>query len=233
MEKIIVYSANINGYDDLVTPKIFDSNVEYILFTDDEAFKSNVWNIKSIDFVDKNLDLRKRSRYMKLNPHKVLPPHDISIWIDHCFEPKFSNVQEMLEQLNFKGFNVMSYKHPERNCIYDEANAVLKYSLDSVEVVSNQMKRYISVGYPMNYGLFENGFIIRRNKDKVNFFNETWWNEVKNNSGRDQLSHMYASWFTDVRINPINVGVSMSDNPFLNKKKQHKKGFITKKRLKK
>lgn len=227
MEKIIIYSVNINGYDELVTPKVFDPNVEYILFTDDPTFKSDVWNVKPVDFIDKNLDLRKRSRYVKLNPHKVLPPHDISIWVDHCFEPKISNVEQMLEEINFKASNVMNFKHPLRNCIYDEASAVLKYSLDGVNIVNSQVKRYISIGFPMNYGLFENGFIIRRNKDKINFFNDTWWNEVKNNSGRDQLSQMYASWFTNTRIDPINVGDSMDNNPFLNKKRQHKKGFFT------
>lgn len=226
MEKIIVYSVNINGYDEVNEPKVYDPNVEYILFTDNEEIKSDVWKIKSIEFLNKNLDLRKKARYIKINSHLVLPPHDISIWIDHCFEPKFENVENLLNEIEFTGKNIMAYKHPERNCLYDEANVVLQYKRDTLSVVSTQMKRYSNMGFPKQYGLFETGFLFRRNNEKVKRLNETWWTEVLKNSGRDQLSHMFATWYTDVETKPIMVGDKAENNPFLSPRKDHKKIFL-------
>jgi len=223
--KVIVYSANIGGYDNFIDLKNYDPNVEYILFTDDTEFKSDVWEVKSVDFLTDTLDNRKKARYIKLNPHLVLPPHDISIWIDHCLEPRFEDVSELLKYLNFGNSSIMCFPHPERDCLYDEGQVVLKLKLDTPEIVNTQMNRYHSMSFPRNYGLFENGFIVRRNNLKSKMFNETWWKEISKNSGRDQLSQMFVSWSIGVDITPIlNCGL-MADNIFLSEKIKHKNPF--------
>ena len=223
--KVIVYSANIGGYDNFISLKNYDPNVEYILFTDDTEFKSDVWEVKSVDFLTDTLDNRKKARYIKLNPHLVLPPHDISIWIDHCLEPRFEDVSELLKYLNFGDSSIMCFPHPERDCLYDEGQVVLKLKLDTPEIVNKQMNRYHSMSFPRNYGLFENGFIVRRNNLKSKIFNETWWKEISKNSGRDQLSQMFVSWSIGVDITPIlNCGL-MTDNIFLSEKIKHKNPF--------
>lgn len=223
--KVIVYSANIGGYDNFIDLKNYDPNVEYILFTDDIEFKSDVWDVRSVDFLKDTLDNRKKARYIKLNPHLVLPPHDISIWIDHCLEPRFEDVRELLKYLNFGNSSIMCFPHPERDCLYDEGQVVLKLKLDTPEIVNKQMNRYHSMSFPRNYGLFENGFIVRRNNLKSTMFNESWWKEISKNSGRDQLSQMFVSWSIGVDITPIlNCGL-MADNIFLSEKIKHKNPF--------
>ena len=99
--KIVIYSVSTGGYDELKTPKVFDPNVRYILFTDNKYFKSNVWEVNHVDFLDNDLDNRRKARYIKLNPHLVLPNHDISIWIDHCYVPRFNNTIELLNEIKF------------------------------------------------------------------------------------------------------------------------------------
>jgi hypothetical protein len=225
--KIIVYSVNIGGYDEIKTPKTYDPNVEYILFTDDESVMSEVWKIYPIDFVDSKLDNRRKSRYLKLNSHLVLPEHDISIYVDNCFEPLFDDVNKLLEEINFGNLNMMAYKHRERICTYVESHEVLKLNLDSKVIVNNQMKRYHNMGFPTNYGLYENGFLIRRNNLKIKFFNEAWWKELSKNSARDQLSQMFTSWLTGVDLTPILVGDNVYSNPFLSKTTTHKKRWAT------
>ncbi len=225
MDKIVVYSVNVNGYDEIRTPREYDPNVKYILFTDDEDIKSDVWEIKPVDFLKNIKDLRKKARYVKVNSHLILPEHDVSIWVDSCFEPRFTDTKKMLDEIGLGNNNMMAYKHPLRNCLFDEANAVIQYKLDTVGVVSNQMKRYRDMGFPKEYGLFETGFLIRKNNNKIKNFNETWWTEIKNNSGRDQLSHMFASWYSDVDTIPIKVGLTMENNDFLHERVNHKKIF--------
>lgn len=225
MEKVIVYSVNINGYDEIITPKEYDPSVRYILFTDNENAKSDVWEIVQVKPLNQTKDLRKKSRYYKTNPHLILPEHEISIYVDANLEPRFTDVKKMLEDIGMDKNNVMSYKHPERNCIFEEANAVIHFKLDSVETVSIQMKRYTNMGFPKNYGLFECGFMIRKNNNKVKNFNETWWTEILKNSGRDQLSQMFSSWYSDVDITPITIGERVESTPYLMPKQEHKRVF--------
>ena len=81
------------------------------------------------------------------------------------------------------------------------------------------------MSFPRNYGLFETGFMVRKNNLKSTMFNESWWKEISKNSGRDQLSQMFVSWSIGVDVKPIlNCGV-MKENKFLSEKLNHKKPF--------
>lgn len=222
----IIYSVNIGGYDDFNTPKIFDKSTRYILFTDNKYFKSKVWEVYHIDFITEDLDNRKKARFIKTNPHIVLPNHDINIWIDHCYVPRFDDTKGMLGEMNFMNTNIMCYKHNVRNCIYKEAEVVKNDRLDYPNIVNEQMDKYNLAGFPSNYGLFDSGFIIRKNNNDITRFNETWWNEIKNQSGRDQLSQVYSSWKTNVKINPILTGGDIYSNKYLNPKIKHPKKWL-------
>jgi hypothetical protein len=224
--KIIVYSVSTGGYDELRTPIVFDPNIRYILFTDNKYFKSDVWEVNHIDFIDNNLDNRRKARYLKLNPHLVLPNHDISIWIDHCYIPRFNNAQELLTEINFFDTNIMCYKHDVRQCIYSESEEVKSQRLDYYDIINSQMSKYRMEGFPSNYGLFDSGFTIRKNNKNVNKFNEIWWDEVKNFSARDQLSQVYSSWTSGVIITPIPIGMSIYSNKYLNPKIKHPKKWL-------
>lgn len=222
----IIFSVNIGGYDDFKTPKVIDKSTRYILFTDNKYFKSKTWEIYHIDFVDKELDNRKKARFIKTNPHLVLPEHEISIWIDHCYVPKFNNTKQMLGEINFSNHNIMCYNHNLRNCIYKEAEIVKQERLDHIAIVDKQMSKYKIEGFQNNIGLFDSGFTIRKNNPDVIKFNETWWNEIKNFSGRDQLSQVYSSWKTNVRIQPILNGGDIYSNKYLNPKIKHPKKWL-------
>ncbi len=224
--KIIVYSVNTGGYDEFRTPDVYDPNIRYILFTDNKYFKSNVWEVNHVDFIDSKLDNRKKARYIKINPHLVLPNHDISIWVDHCYKPKFNKAEEFLTEIGFFNNNIMSYKHDVRNCIYSESEEVKLQRLDYEDIINSQISKYRIEGFPRNYGLFDSGFTIRKNNKVVNEFNDIWWNEVKNFSARDQLSQVYSSWKCGVEIKPIQIGVSIYSNKFLNPKVKHPKKWL-------
>jgi hypothetical protein len=211
--KYIIYSCNIGNYDNFNIPKIYDKNVRYILFTDNKYFKSDVWEVNYVDFLS-HLDDRKKARFLKLNPDKVLPKHEVNLWIDHNFTPKINNFEDFLNQVKFKN-NIMLYKHRYRTCIYDEMMKVIEMKKESSKIADKQINKYKKEGFPKNFGLFETGFMIRPNNDTINMFNEMWWNEVNNESGRDQLSQMYVSWKTGIKPDPILIGKSAYDNKFL------------------
>ena len=218
--KYIVYSTNIGGYDLFNKPSVYDKNIRYILFTDNKHFRSDVWEVQHIDFLPE-MSNRKKARYIKINPHLVLPKHDVSIWIDHCFKPKFDNINTLIKNIGFIDKDIMIYKHSWRNCTYDESIEVLNQKLDSKTLVKSQMDRYLMDGFPKNYGLFETGLIFRKNNQSINNFNNFWWSELNNGSERDQLSLMYSSWKNLIEIKPITYGKSCYNNLFLDKKIKH------------
>lgn len=218
---IVVYSVNTGGYDDLKNLTVIDPNVRYILFTDNKYFKSKTWEVNHIDFINHITDSRRIARYLKVNSHLVLPNHDISIWIDHCYTPKINNFKSVLNDNPFE--NVLCYKHDIRQCIYDESVKVLNDKLDYPELVNKQMQKYRNEGFPTKYGLFDSGFTIRKNNQQINTFNETWWNEIQNGSARDQLSQVYSSWKTNTKITPFKHGNNIYNNPYLNQKVKHPK----------
>lgn len=224
---IVVFSVNSGGYDDFRTPNVYDPNVRYILFTDNKYFRSKVWEICHLDFLSKIKDKRRLARYIKTNPHKLLPNHDISIWVDHCYVPRWRNTVEMLNNFQFNDKKIMNYKHDVRNCIYDEAKVVIKDKLDYEDIVNKQIEFYKNENFPEKLGLFDTGFTIRKNNEEVNKFNETWWNMIENYSARDQLSHVYSSWKNQITIDRIPNGSSIYDNPYLNKKIKHPKKWLT------
>ena len=120
----------------------------------------------------------------------------------------------------------MSYKHDVRQCIYSESEEVKQQRLDYEDIVNSQMSKYRMEGFPHNYGLFDSGFTIRKNNKIVSEFNDVWWSEVKNLSARDQLSQVYSSWKTGVKISQIPVGLSIYDNKYLNPKIKHPKKWL-------
>lgn len=225
--KIIIYSANIGNYDDFYQPSEIDKNVKYILFTDNKKYKSNVWDTYDVSKYNlSKLHPRKIARMIKINSHLILPNHDVSIWIDHCFKSKIKNSLDLLNQIGFFDKNIMLYRHTERRCIYSEAETCIKMKLDTESIIKDQMKKYKNQNFPVNFGLFQTGFMIRKNNDSIKKLNEVWSNEILNGSGRDQLSQCYASWVTKVNIDPITIGKSQYDTPFLEPKKKHNKKHI-------
>jgi hypothetical protein len=67
---------------------------------------------------------------------------------------------------------------------------------------------------------------ILMDMSEVKKFNDIWWDEVKNFSARDQLSQVYSSWKTDVKISPIPIGSSIYINKYLNAKIKHPKKWL-------
>jgi hypothetical protein len=225
--KIVVYSVNIGGYDMFNYPINIDPNVRYILFTDNKFFKSNVWEVNHIDFINPNMNNILKARYIKTNPHKILPEHDINIWIDHCFTPRFTDVVKLLDDIDFKNHRIMCYKHDERNCIYNEAETIVGINLDSPDIVRKQITKYKEEGFPKKHGLFQSGFMFRRNDESVNKLNDIWWGEINQGSCRDQLSQVYSSWKTNQPIGMIKNNGSVYNNVYITPKTKHEVSRIT------
>jgi len=190
--KKVVYTAIIGKYDVLKEPKIISEEFDYVCFTDDVTLKSPVWKIIPINNSE-GLDNVRMSRKIKILCNNYLKEYDLSIWIDGSVEIK-CDLNIFLDN-NYHGEDNMVPTHPLRSCIYEEAKNCIKSKQDDPTIIKKQMKNYRKEGYPAENGLVSSNLIIRNHHGKkIDEFMNSWWNEVKFNSRRDQLSFNYTLW---------------------------------------
>lgn len=97
------------------------------------------------------------------------------------------------------------FKHHTRDCIYDEEKVCNIYKKGKKEKIKKQIEKYISEGFPKNFGMLEGNVIVTdlKNKNSLKIQN-SWWEEFLNSESlRDQLSLPYVLWKLNYRINDI------------------------------
>ena len=197
----VIYKVIINEYDGDLNPKYLNYDYDYLFFTNKiENYLLNnnsIWQYYNIPNKIKKLCPSKQNRYLKIKGYKYLPSYyNFSIYIDGNIII-IKDINSILLQLNKKYGNYNFYVpiHPDRDCIYDEAKAVMKLKKDKSKNVKLQIKKIKKNGFPEHYGLSENNILIRNHKDpSIIKFMKKWWKMIKKGSKRDQLSFMYIAW---------------------------------------
>ena len=214
----VIYTSIFGGYDALKDPIFLPEGYDFIAFTDIDL-KSNVWEVRKKPAIY-NDNTRNAKKY-KILPHRFLSDYDISIYIDGNYVIK-NNVNELVEKFLQKA-NAAFYDHNQqplydkRNCIYQEAEAIFNFGninmkknpkngflnfKDDPRIIQKQIKRYHNEGYPPNNGLINGGIILRKhNENDCVKVMESWWEEIKYNSKRDQLSFNYVAWKNNFNFN--------------------------------
>ena len=197
----VIYKVIINEYDGNLNPKFLNYDYDYLLYTNKlENYLLNnnsIWQYYKIPEKIKFLNPSKQNRILKIKPYKYLPSiYNFSIYIDGNIII-LNDINKLLLQLKKKygELNFFIPIHPLRDCIYDEAKAVLKYKKDKLNQVQPQIEKIRNEGFPAHFGLSENNVLIRKHKDPniINFMKK-WWKMILNGSKRDQLSFIYISW---------------------------------------
>ena len=226
-EKVVVYSCNFGNYESVKEPLFVDPTVEYILFTDNKDLKTRHWKVV---YLEENLaDPRRISRLPKILPHKYLPPHDVSVYIDSSLEMKTPDVRKMIDEC-LEGMDIAMYKHYLRDCVYEEIEYCANTEDRAVDrsLCEKTIEKYRNRNYPKKAGLFENAFIIRHNTDKIRKLNEKWWEEYSKSAERDQFTFMYCLWNLGIVPNTIKYGEQFRINPYTNFSKHKYKRFDNK-----
>ena len=199
--KIAVFTCITNGVDALIEDQ--PSGADYYIFSDNDP-KSKRWIYKPVK--DIFLDPRRVARYYKILVQHQLPEYDVTIWMDGSIqmlvEPK--KVVDLFLSENHVG----TYRHPERDCIYDEGEECKRLFLDDPYLIGLQMKRYKEEGYPKHNGLVETKVVVRDNSPHAKLFNITWFEEIALNSKRDQLSFNYTKWKLDMPTTVISPPIN-------------------------
>ncbi|MGA1865742.1 MAG: glycosyltransferase domain-containing protein [bacterium] len=187
---VVVYTAIIGGIDKLLPPLFSENSVRMVCFSDKKMHNSYGWELFPAETPFDSP--RMNAKRYKILAHEIFPDADYSIWLDGTFQMALPPREAIMRWLASEDIAMMS--HPERTCIYQEAEVCAKMKKDDPRVLERQVKKYREEGYPENFGLVANGVVLRRHTRKISKLNQAWWEEIKNHSIRDQVSFNYVAW---------------------------------------
>ena len=226
MNKKVIYTSIFGDNYYLHDPEIKLKGYDFICFTDNPKYQSDIWQIR---LIPKMYDGVRDSKKPKILPHRYLKDYDVSIWVDG--DIKITSdidtlINDHLKTTNYAAFNhelcgISTGNLNRRNCVYDEAafikwlgdNHPKKSYKDNLNTIYAQIEKYKLDGYPSKNGLTRNTILIRKhNEHDVIKTMEDWWNEVKYGSKRDQLSFNYTAWKNNFKFTYIQHDID--NNPW-------------------
>jgi len=187
--RVAVYTAIFGGKDHLREVKAF-AGVDFFCFTDDKDLRSKTWRIVRTEA--SSSDPRLDAKIYKILPHRYFPEYEFSLWVDGTHTPDIDVRYLVWKFLQTR--DLALFRHPKRNCLYDEMTACLTHNKGDADQICRQREAYLKEGYPRQNGLATCTVILRRhNVDAVIRTMEDWWEQINQHSVRDQLSFNYVA----------------------------------------
>ena len=183
--KIAVITASI-GANKLLEPIPFEG-VDYHAFINYEDGNSKWITHPIIPFsVDNQYKNRRDAKVYKVLPFAFLPNYDYYFWVDstHILE---QNPHDVIKKY-LKDSDVAVFKHPDRDCIYTEAEGVKRVGFDHPNLIDDQLAFYKDMCYPEHNGLYELPVRVQRNTKLTQQMGWMWWEQICMFSSRDQIS---------------------------------------------
>jgi hypothetical protein len=202
----VVYTCLIGAYD-ILRPQPHIPDCDFTCFTDQNITASG-WKI--IKLPSLNIPNILYAKHPKTQPHLWFDTSITeSLWIDANMQLLDSNVFDRLRVIERD--NIVLHKHPDRDCIYAEADITLKccpkYNEYKPNSLEQQSQKYRDLNWPEHAGLFACGFIYRKHHEpNIIKFGELWWEAQINESVQDQISAPYLLHSTTTK-----PGVIMED----------------------
>jgi len=187
MPRILVFTAVFGKPDALQEPALGWLDAPLVCWTDMDFRGRTAWRMIKVAMDE--LPPVKRNRRVKI----FFPPnfngYEYSLYLDSTVVLR-AEPEELVPFLAPEA-DICLFRHPARDCLYDEAEEVIRRGLDKEEVVRAQVARYREEGIEPHAGLWAGTVILRRHTPFMRFLSEAWWKEVEAGSCRDQISLAY------------------------------------------
>jgi len=168
--------------------------IDFICFTDDPELRSDFWKIELLP--RGMLDPARAAKKLKALAHVYLAPYDWSLYVDNTVRLKTAPKPVFEEFLAPSKSALTCFRHHERDCIYEEAKAVLSQGLDTPGRVNapdgalqvlGAIRR--STGWPR-----ERCCCASHHDPALQRVMDTWYEQILCHSRRDQLSLLPSCW---------------------------------------
>ena len=182
---IVVYSAIMGGHDHLKSQPRHPT-VDFVCFTDNPRLNHPQWNVVHIS--NQGLPNRLSAKRMKMCPDRWVRPWTHSIWIDASVQIKTPAFYDVCVA-ELQRYGIAMFRHPDRDCIYDEAEISMSMAKYEPQAIERQIRRLRSTGFPAHAGLWACGIIGRRSGHaSIAALGRAWLTECFRSSPQDQIS---------------------------------------------
>jgi hypothetical protein len=165
---------------------------DYICFTNLALPQTIGWKIVQRPLTE---DPRLAAKRVKWQSHTVLQEYDIAIWVDAYLAPNI-HYENLLQRWLFQMMETQALighrNHKERDCVYDECDAVLRFKRDTPQHVESLRQKLVAANIPLNSGLYDTNIVVRFHKYKdVQEISNAIMNILETTTVRDQLAIPY------------------------------------------
>ena len=108
---------------------------------------------------------------------------------------------------------IAQFDHPDRDCIYQEADAALAVPRYAAEPIAEQVLTYHAAGHPEHWGLWAATVIARQHTDLVKARGHAWTAHVDAWSCEDQISQPFL--LRNLGLRPVILPGYYRDNQWL------------------
>lgn len=195
--KIAIVTGNVGLTQPIENPSVIHKDVDYYAFVD-VINKDLIWNqIKIHEFShDTKWKNRRNVRIYKILTPLFLPGYDYYIWIDKTHDV-YEKPAKLIELIGDN--DIGCFRHPTRDCVYQEIAILKKYFLDTIDNLNRSEKFLRSENFEENFGLIETPGMVFKNSDKVTAARLCWWDIICKYSSRDQVSLPYVLKTFDIK----------------------------------
>lgn len=214
-ERICVYTALFDGYDELRPPAYKPPGVDFICFSD-QPLAAAGWEVRLVDLPSDAPAMKNRQ--LKILPYEKLSEYDCSLYLD-------SNVVLLgdpshLYRRWLRGQPFVAWRHPQRSSAFDELEVLLASSRAHPCGIIDQYLLFTEQSVPDYLPMIEASFIWRDHRDtQVRRLMERLWDHLTSHqSWRDQPGLAYLMWKTGIlpAVLPDRLGTSR-DNEYTRK----------------
>jgi TOD1/MUCI70, glycosyltransferase-like domain len=182
-----IICAIFGGYDLLkpVCPQTVD--VELVLVTDDPGLGDHMLGWRVVYTPVPDVPPMRAAKQAKLCPWEYIDA-GASVWIDGSV---MVTSPTLVADFLAAAAPVASFTHPDRDCLYLEAEASAGLGRYAGEPVLAQAACYRAQGHPEHWGLWETTILARRHTPEVVKAGYAWQAEISRWSSQDQVSFPY------------------------------------------
>lgn len=204
-KRIAVYTALFGKYDKIEAPMVHPENIDYYIITDIEMPETTGWKIiEPTQYLPrKQLNNIEKNRFFKMLPQVVFSEYDYSIYVD----ANVLIVSDLTPMINtMHDFPLAMFRHKNRDCVYEEAEACIKKKKDSKDNLERHIQHLVENGVPKHAGLLEATIIVREHNNElcVKLMSQ-WWEEFLEFSKRDQLSLRDVLWNNKINLDDVGI----------------------------
>jgi hypothetical protein len=201
--RVLAYTAVFGGHDAPKSHVAQNISVDYDYFSEADC--------RYLPEQVRALPDRLIAKYYKVWPYAMpkYGEYDYVVWIDGSVMLRLPDSLETLIGYCQRGYAL--FKHPERDCMYDEADVCMSLEKCRDQPIRQQMDAYRADGYPARHGLYECSIIVREPRSDYRRLDAAWLAEIYKWSNRDQLSFPYILWKSGIEVDVIDMNIWHND----------------------